>query len=54
MADQPAQTPAQAAATAAPPPKQRTVEDEQARMMQVTSFGGWLSLCVVGAQAPFG
>jgi HlyD family secretion protein len=49
MADQQAQTPAQAAATAAPPPKQRTVEDEQARMMQVTSFGGWLSLCVVGA-----
>ena len=29
--------------------KQRTVEDEQARMMQVTSFRGWLSLCVVGA-----
>jgi NHLM bacteriocin system secretion protein len=49
MADEQAQTPAQAAATAAPPPKQRSVEDEQARMMQVTSVGGWLTLGVVGA-----
>ena len=38
MADEQPQTPAQAKA-AGPPPKQRSVEDEQARMMQVTSSG---------------